>query len=90
MKSNRLQNKDPVDRDRTGREVTIKMRLDSDGGFGLRVLMPLPQPSPTGEGENTCVAFCVDLMRFDALTPALSHGRGRKHVRCFLRWPGAV
>ena len=42
--------------------------------------MPSPRPSPTGEGERTkkatCVAFCFERMRPDALNSALSAGEG--------------
>ena len=61
MKSNRLQNKDPVDQNGIGREVTIKVEWCcvgpvSEAPPGVKagaVWCPHPGPLPRGEGANT-------------------------------------
>ncbi|KZQ11853.1 hypothetical protein A3461_22725 [Enterobacter roggenkampii] len=67
MKSNRLQNKDPVDRNRFGRGVTIKMKQCFVG--------PVSAAPPGVKAGG--------LVRSVALTPALSHREREKNGLLF-------
>jgi hypothetical protein len=67
VKSNRLQNKDPVDRRRFGRGVTIKVEWCFVGPVSVAppgvktgaVWCPHPGPLPLGEGEKQITFFGI-------------------------------